>query len=230
MPRSHLGKKDIFIELSPEELRKFHSILAEMKEATHKSWGKVVRNMARDVTRRMLQYTGIAPKTRSRKIKHEKRYWAIVKHRYTGEYKVFPVTPEQAEKYGYDLESKVKKRGFLKAGWVAALAQLGINVKNAQQYLENPKWGNVTSSGEKNNALYMMTVFQNVPFFTEWDEQRNRWKTPQHSLERAIRVCTERWEKVLQKYALKEIELKQGVFRSVFAQLDAEAEKIGKTE
>lgn len=222
---NQLHKKDIFIELSDAELKRFHTVLQDMHESTHKAWGKIVRNMARDATRLMLKYTGIAPKERRQKVTGSNKYWMHIQHRYTGEWMTFPVTTAKAEKYGYQLYKKVKHRGFLKAGWVAALAKLGLNVKNAQQYLEKPKWGDVTETGNKKNELYMMTIFENVPFFTEWDSGRNRWKTPNHTLDRAIRESTKKWELVLQKYAGREIQA--GAFKKVMEELAQEAEKIG---
>lgn len=203
MAKNHLGKNDVWVEITPQEQKRFNSVIDEMVKKTGKTFQKVVRNIARDTARSCLKKTAIAPKQRSNKVKGRRGYyWAKLKNRWTGQEVIFPVSEEKATRYGYPMLYDVKKRGFMKSGWASVLYKLGI--KNSAQTVENPKWGLVKDGGG-NSSNFMITVFNEVPFITEWDAKRNRWKTPQHIVERSVREVTEKWEKVLREFANKDL-------------------------
>lgn len=214
----NLNKNSVYFEIEASELNRFRSVIDDMAKATNKAWSKVVRNMARDICRILIKNTPMAPKKRSMRVKSQTKYskngnvWVITKHKYTGETVKFPGTQEQSDKYGVYMEGyyqKVRNRGFLKSGWVAALYKLGVTPKTS---IKSTKFGQVTQTGYGSKTEIMLK--NTVPFSIEFDYGRNRWHAPQHLIERAIREAINRWERVLSRYEQTGT-MYQGIFSSI---------------
>lgn len=227
---------NIYIDLTPDDKTKFNAAIADMVKVSGASWQKVVRNMARDVSREALRLTPAAPNTRkipgvkggssailvpayrARFAKQRKTdgspsqvYWVdIIKN---GEKKVYPGTLREAEKYSENYSKlrnrgliaggnsfKTPHRGFMKAGWVAALAKLGVNINNSAGRAD--RFGFSTEQGA-NNSNFMITIRNAIPFVYEFDKGRNRWKTRQGIVESAIRTVSKIWnEQRIKKAAI----------------------------
>lgn len=221
-----MAKKDsyVYVEITPQELKRFNSVIDDMVKISKASYEKVVRNTARDVTREALRNTALAPKKRKISRPSNKKYWIKTKHKYTGERVVFPGTLEQAEKYSEDIYAmknkgnylgngyyKVPNRGFMKAAWVAVGNKLGLNMDPGIGSVE--KYGIVQTKGSASN--FMIKLINAIPFVFEFDKGKNRWKTRQNIVERSIQKILPVYEKMM-KNAFTTGKLAKGGFRKVY--------------
>ena len=219
-------KGDVWAHISEEEMNRFRSAINDMVEKTGQTFQKVVRNMARDVARAAMAKTSIAPKSRLLSISgDQEKYWVHLKNKWTGENVTFAASMEDCLKYNYPLVEQVKNRGFMKSGWASILYKLGVNGGKESSLIKNPKWGNVSSSGSLSNSK--ITIFQDVPFMTEWDAERNRWKTPQHIVERSIVEVSNYWTDVL-RYFANSSSLGPDAFRAYYNHLAQLAKKANQ--
>lgn len=203
----------IKIEIDKAVLSRFNSLINEMQKTTGKEMKIVLRNAARDLCFAALRHTPLAAKYQSMELKKPKgdgNYLIITRHRYTGRRVIFAGTRNQAEKYSREGHRHiVRNRGFAKAGWLAAAAKLGVNVKRSY-----PAEDGQSTASEHAAAVLSDSgaiVKNMIPYIEDLDNGKNARHAPCHILEKSISDVSDRMEKSLERMARKAIRETFGV-------------------
>lgn len=177
----------IKVYLSPEEQKRFTTVLNKMQAATGKEMGIVMRNTCRDLARNAQKLTPITPKKAPRFRKFDGKWMPVYRN-------------NKIVKSGYT-------RGLAKASWSGVLSALGVPAKGtagagARKHFEVHKHKDYLGYVSKYSIASL------TPFIEDLDRGTfgNKGKTPARILEKAFRMTLMNTEKYLQRAGKRAVE------------------------
>jgi hypothetical protein len=173
----------IDLKTKVDGLPKFEKLIDGMIKNTGKDASKVVRNLARDLTRNLVKFTPLAKtKTKWKKIlrKDGTAYWQYQS----------PM-----------IDANYVGRGFAKAGWLVVLEALGVTAKadwHRKGKGEAKNKGTVVDRLTAREPFMMLT--NSVDYINELDKggQNNR---PSNFSDKSILATKQKWVKILEGFS-----------------------------